>query len=65
MNAGFEVRGRWKIIDGPDMIDVWLDKDGFMSQRTSNYATKPIGHEPQRISYENLILMSEGQGKLL
>jgi hypothetical protein len=66
MKAGFEVAGRWKIIDGPDLITIWLGCDGFHSQRISNFnSDNAIGHEPQKINLEDLILAAEGQRKLI
>lgn len=66
MKAGFELNGRWKIVDGQDLLTIWLAADGFMCQRISNFQTdKAVGHKIETIKYENLILAAEGQKKLL
>jgi len=57
---------RWQIVDGPDLIVVWIDAVGFHSQRICNFNTdKPMGHAPTTLKYDDLIPASEGQKTLL
>ena len=56
----------WQVFDGADLVVLWLDKDGFHSQRVSDFnSANPIGHSPTIIPHEDLILAAEGQKKLL
>ena len=61
MKAGFRLDGRWKILEGKDLITIWLDEDGFSSQRIKDFETKPVGHSKTVVEYDKLIPMAEGQ----
>lgn len=67
MKAGFELAGRWKIIDGKDLLTIWLSADGFNCQRIVDFNNPAAarGHAPTIVKYEDLILAAEGQKKLL
>ena len=66
MKAGFELAGRWKIIDGPDLLTIWLAEDGFKMQRIKNFnSTEAVGNKIETMPYEDLVLATEGQRKLL
>jgi hypothetical protein len=57
---------RWQIVEGADLIMVWLDESGFHSHRVSKFNTPDaIGHDMTTIRFEDLVLAAEGQLPLL
>lgn len=64
MNAS-PIGTRWQIVDGKDLIVVWLDAVGFHSQRICDFnGEEPRGHEATTVGYDELIMCAEGQRKL-
>ncbi len=56
---------RHQIVDGKDLIVVWLDAVGFHSQRITDFNGElPIRHERTTIGYDDLVMCAEGQRKL-
>ena len=60
-----KVGHRWRIIDGKDSVTVWLDENGFHSQRVSDCTGEARGHEQPSLSHDDLILAAEGQLPLI
>ncbi len=57
---------RWQVVDGKDLVVIWLDADGFHSQRVCDFnGVNPIGHNPTTILHADLIMAAEGQIPLL
>lgn len=58
---------RWQVVEGPDLITVWLDTTGLRTERISNYNNpKKRKHAiTNAVPYDDLIPAAEGQKKLL
>ena len=57
----------WTVTDSKETVYCWLDEEGFHTKRfsTGSDGRRNIEHSKQTIKWEDLILKSEGQLKLL
>lgn len=58
--------GRWKVMDGGDLIIIWLEVDGLHSKRFSKTSSGAVfQHAEIILKFDDIILKAEGQMKLL
>ncbi len=57
---------KWQVADGNDRVHVWIDADGFHSQRFSEREQGGYrSREVESVQWDEMIMKSEGQLKLL
>jgi hypothetical protein len=54
---------KWQVIDGLDIVCVWIDADGIKTARMSRKSSGDnfISHAPQNLPFSKLIDRAEGQ----